>query len=116
MDYCSDLESAIDNVKLQISTNFTDMNFNVMKLPNKSGYSEDYIRAKFKQRTAMTPVEFLNNQRIAHAVRLIEIYSGKITVSRLSTMCGYADSCYFSNIFKKIKGISPKKYASLRNN
>lgn len=55
---------------------------------NKSGYAEDYIRARFKYITGKTPVEFLSKVRISHACVLMDTYKSALTLNEISEKCG----------------------------
>ena len=48
----------------KITENYYDSNINLSHLLKKSGYAEDYVRAKFKKITGKTPTEFLTTIRI----------------------------------------------------
>lgn len=106
----SDIAKAVTEIFTQISEHFTEPNLNVTTLLNKSGYSEDYIRAEFKKATNLTPVQFLSKMRIDHARQLLEIYGQGITVSSVMLACGFEDPIYFSRRFKQFVGCSPEQY------
>lgn len=100
----------LKDIVTQISDNFHDSNIDVCEILNKSGYSEDYIRAQFKAHTGKTPIEFLTEMRIAHARYLIESYKESLQLSEIAEKCGYTDYIYFSRKFKQIMGMAPKEY------
>ena len=93
-----------------ISNHFYDCNLNLNALLKNSGYTEDYIRAKFRENIGKTPTEFLTEIRINHACHLIEIYKNHISLSDIAERCGYTDYAYFSRRFKHITGICPRQY------
>lgn len=94
----------------RITTDFFDSTLDVGELLKKSGYAQDYIRAKFKSFTGKAPIEFLTHVRINHARYLIEIYKSAMTLSEIAEKCGYTDYIYFSRKFKQITGTCPRKY------
>lgn len=94
----------------QISERFTDTDFDVTDALNKSGYAEDYMRSEFKKMTGTSPITYLNELRLRHAVKLLDIYSANISVSELSYACGFTDPVYFSKKFKEFTGMSPLNY------
>ncbi|MFD0714864.1 AraC family transcriptional regulator [Paenibacillus sp. GCM10027626] len=71
--------------------------------------SPNYFRTLFKQATGKTPIEYLTAIRIEKAKQLMQ--EDSYTISQISTMVGYADLHYFSRLFKKLEGLSPKNYA-----
>ena len=75
-----------------------------------SGYSEDYIRARFRQITGKTPHEYLTEIRIDRARFLIDVYGATLPLSEIAVRCGYGDYVYFSKKFKALTGLSPRQY------
>lgn len=106
----SQITAAVKRIVNAISENTCNPNFNIAKELNHSDYAEDYIRAKFKEIYEETPTEFLNRLRIKKACRMIEIYGESISITELSNKVGFSTPAYFSRVFKKITGISPKQY------
>ena len=101
---------AVNEVINQITENFFDCNINLQTILVKSGYAEDYIRARFKRFTGKTPIEFLTHVRINHACYLIDTYKASLSLFEIAEKCGYTDYIYFSRKFKQLIGISPQKY------
>ena len=62
----------------------------------------------FKRATSFTPVEHLNNVRIANAKRLL-IYSS-ISLSEIAYKVGFKSIHYFSRRFKESEGLSPSAF------
>lgn len=67
-----------------------------------------YFSRKFKQITGFAFKEYLNNIRIKEAIALLLETDDSIT--EIALKCGYNDSNYFGDVFKKIKGVSPYQY------
>ena len=108
---CSDLmTSAVRTIVEHITRNFADTKLNPCELLVKSGYAEDYIRAKFKAVTGKTPNEFLTEMRINHAKKLIETFTSSAPLCDIAMLCGYDDYAYFSRKFKAVTGLSPREY------
>lgn len=55
-----------------------------------------------------TPAEFIKNTRLKYACDLLK--STNKSVSKIAILCGIEDYNYFSKIFKKNIGISPREY------
>ncbi len=108
--YDNRLSRAVATIVSQMTERFADPDFNVAEILNQSGYTEDYIRAEFKRQTGVSPVRFLTDIRIEHAVKLFEIYGNIITVSEAAAKCGFCDVVYFSKRFKQIMGESPETF------
>jgi AraC-like DNA-binding protein len=101
---------SIGEIISEISENAFDSQIELSRILTRSGYSEDYIRACFKQITGKTPGEFLTDIRIKHACFLIDIYKGECPLSKIGEQCGYLDYVYFSKRFKAVMGMSPREY------
>lgn len=71
------------------------------------GYHRTHLTKLFKQRTGMTPIEFLTNIRMERAKALL---SKRWTIEQVASSVGYPDALYFSKLFKKRYGLSPTEY------
>ncbi len=72
-----------------------------------------YFSRKFKKVTGLGFNEYLNNVRIKAASAMLT--ETKYSVTEIAYLCGYKDSNYFGDVFKKIKGISPSKYRKINS-
>ncbi|MCH5138339.1 helix-turn-helix transcriptional regulator [Clostridiaceae bacterium UIB06] len=70
--------------------------------------SPSYLSRTFKDTTGYSVIEFFNRMKIHKAEALIVIGDKKI--KEISDSLGFKDEFYFSRLFKKIKGISPKEF------
>ena len=64
--------------------------------------------AKFRRAMGSTVMEYLAFVRLSRAKELLQ--TTDYTMERISEMCGYSSANYFSMIFKKGVGISPREY------
>ena len=53
--------------------------------------------------------EYLRSFRLKHAISLFEL--GLSSVKNVAILSGFSDPLYFSTIFKKYIGISPKDFS-----
>lgn len=70
--------------------------------------SKSYLNAIFKAQTGRSPVEFFIHLKMKEACKLLK--STDMYVYQVSAAMGYTDQYYFSRIFKKVVGMSPKDY------
>lgn len=70
-----------------------------------------WFQRNFKQIVNHTPMQYLLMIRINNAVSLLE--TTDYGLSEISAIVGYEDPLYFSRLFRKIKGISPRDYRKL---
>ena len=77
-------------------------------LADKCGVSKYYLSHMFTEQTGVSVKQYILSLRLSNAKFLLE--STEKSVTEISQMCGYENSMYFSNAFKKYYGLSPKNY------
>lgn len=70
--------------------------------------SSSYLSTSFKKETGQTITDYINRRRISHAKHLLR--STALQVQTVAQQCGILDVHYFSKVFKRIVGITPKQY------
>ncbi len=70
--------------------------------------SAGYLSALFKQETGQTLTEHVNQKRIKHAMQLLK--TTQLQIQTIAQYCGIVDVHYFSKMFKKYVGKTPKEY------
>lgn len=70
--------------------------------------SAGYLSALFKQETGQTLTEHVNQKRIKHAKQLLK--TTNLQIQTIAQYCGIVDVHYFSKLFKKSVGKTPKEY------
>lgn len=83
------------------------------KMAANFGLSYSHFRKIFKEKTGFSPQQFLINERLSYAKRLLS--STDLTIEEISKKCGFQSAFYFSNLFKKKTGYSPGKLKYMRN-
>ncbi|MEG2073135.1 MAG: response regulator [Angelakisella sp.] len=77
-------------------------------LAEKLYYSDRYINQRFQKSLGTTVIEYLNRYRIQKALLLLQ--EDTVPISDIGWACGIGDYKYFSHVFKKYIGCSPKEY------
>lgn len=67
-----------------------------------------YLSALFKKETGQTVTEYVNERRMKAAAHML--HTTKLQVQTVAQHCGISDVNYFSKIFKKYYGITPKQF------
>ena len=85
-----------------------DRNLKLEDLEEELELSKSYINASFKKYTGRAPIDFFINLKMQEACKLLK--STDLYIVEISQKLGYDDPYYFSRIFKKVIGVSPKEY------
>ena len=72
------------------------------------GYAKNYLTAKFKEDTGINIRDYISQQKVEQAKLLLK--STQLPVSDIGDKLGFADSSYFSAVFKKWCGMQPTEY------
>lgn len=75
--------------------------------------SADYLSRVFKKETGMGFRDFITEERMFLAKELLK--EGRLSVARVAYECGYDNFSYFTKVFKKVYGMSPREYTQLPN-
>lgn len=110
-----------------ITENFEKINIECMKIKNyiDSHYSENitldflsnltyvnkfHLVHLFTKEMGISPINYLINKRIDESKNLLS--TTNYSIRDISSIVGFSNSSYFSQMFKKITGISPKDFRS----
>lgn len=86
----------------------------LVELAEKVHANPSYLSRLYKQRTGENLFDAINRMRIEKAKEYIEEQNRKIY--EIAELVGFEDTAYFSRVFKKFTGISPKEYDKERKN
>ncbi|MDO5785839.1 MAG: helix-turn-helix domain-containing protein [Eubacteriales bacterium] len=67
-----------------------------------------YLSTLFKKEMGVSLTDYVNQKRILHAQRLL--VATDLPIKTVANQCGIPDVYYFSRIFKKLSGITPKSF------
>lgn len=98
--------------EMELATQYFNANYNtaisVEDYAASRGMSISWFIRSFKQYTGSTPMQYIVSLRITNAQVLLETTS--YNVKEIGLIVGYDNPLYFSRIFSKQKGMSPKEY------
>ena len=77
-------------------------------LAKKQGISAGYLATVFKRETGKTVSEYVRDRRINHALHLLA--TTNLQIQTVAMHCGIMDVQYFSKLFKKQLGKTPREY------
>lgn len=78
------------------------------KYADISCYGMSQFARSFKDTTGKTPTKYMIDSKISKAKDLLLTTS--LPMNQIASLCGYNDPLYFSRIFKKRVGTSPREY------
>ena len=107
----TDENNSLINKILEITEErFTDSSLSITTIAETLSYNVKYLSHIFKKKMGIGYSEYLRNIRIKYAVSLLEY--GIDSIKNTAYLSGFSDPLYFSTVFKKAVGVSPKEYVS----
>ncbi|MAT90183.1 MAG: AraC family transcriptional regulator [Flavobacteriaceae bacterium] len=88
-------------------------NITIEALSKKACMSESHFHRVFKNELGLSPIDFINEERIKLATSLLKDPSKKI--KEVYVACGFESRSYFNRVFKRKKHVSPGTYQSKAN-
>lgn len=75
-------------------------------------FSRSYLSSLFKNETGSSLFAYINRVRVEKSKVLL--LDESISLLDVAALCGFEDQSYFTKVFKKLVGVSPKRYRSSR--
>ncbi len=101
--YSTPVQKAIICIERDISASIS-----LSSLASMQNISAGYLSTIFKRETGKSVTEYINSKRISHAKKLLE--KTKLQIQTVAQHCGILDVNYFTKVFKKYAGMTPKEY------
>ena len=102
----------VQQLKNDILENYPDCGYDLNLFLNSLPFSAGYLKKVFKKETGLTPLQYLTEKRLENAANNLAMSGGKGNISEIAYQCGFSEPLYFSRLFKRKYGISPRSYAS----
>ena len=109
----SEADRIVHDVAEYISSHYKE-ELSLYLLSRRFSVSESHLSRRFKEVAGIGLNEYVTHVRIMNAERLL--LSGMTSITAVAEECGFNDSNYFSSVFKKIKGITPLRFAKGEEN
>lgn len=111
------LSPIVEKIKSNILNSFPDCNYSLENYLRSLPFNYDYLRKVFQNEMGLTPHGFLTNTRMQTAAKMLaSSYQTEYNISMIAQICGYEEPLYFSRVFKKYFGCSPREYAAISKN
>lgn len=111
-DSCEDLKYGriIQKAREFINANYHDSGISLHTVAAVVSLSPNHFSTIFSQETGETFIEYLTRIRIENAKRLLA--EGNMKTTDIAYAVGYNEAHYFSYIFKKNTGLTPREFKS----
>ena len=76
--------------------------------------SPSYLSSHFKKETGKNLTDYINEKRMEKAALLLQ--TSNLQIQTVAQKCGILDVNYFTKLFKKYKGITPREYREQHKN
>ncbi|SCP97628.1 response regulator transcription factor [Anaerobium acetethylicum] len=100
-------DKIIELVKSYINNHYKEK-LTLSDVANALNFSAGYISSSFKKHTGYNFSDYISFVKIEKAKELIDTH--EYLMYEISEMLGFDNPYYFSKVFKKITGISPREY------
>lgn len=111
-ELCRDKSALGYSANTRKAMNYVQMNINQSLTPNSIaqnvGFSLSYLSRRFKEETGITLSQYINQQRVIVARRLLKYTS--MPIREVAEHCGVFDWNYFTKIFRDEVGCTPTQF------
>ncbi|MGV6861029.1 MAG: AraC family transcriptional regulator [Putridiphycobacter sp.] len=105
-------DTRIGSVIKFIKDHLTEKNMTVDQLAGKAYMSTSHFHKQFKQTLGISPIDYVNSERIKLAKKLISNWQHK-SIGDIAFLCGFNSVSYFNRQFKKHEMMSPSQYRKI---
>ena len=105
------LDHEMDTAVTYFNENY-NRDINIEEYATSKGMSVSWFIRSFKKFTGSTPMQFIVSLRVNNAQVLLE--TTNYSINEISKIVGYDNQLYFSRLFHKLKGFSPREYRKTR--
>lgn len=102
-NYSAPVQKAIIQIDADLSGDL-----GLKALAEAQGINASYLSALFKKETGQTVTDYVSQKRVRQALRLLS--GTRLQVQTIAQHCGIPDVNYFTKIFKKYMGKTPKQF------
>lgn len=100
--------ASLAEIKKQIEKEYLSPEFTVRRLAEGFSYNPKYLSKLFRQEFGLSVTRYVTLLRIQKAAQLLK--SNRFSIGEIAEFCGFSDQFYFSKVFKRHTGLTPKEY------
>ncbi|MBR7142992.1 MAG: AraC family transcriptional regulator [Clostridia bacterium] len=105
------MNTYVESIRNAVIAGFSDPYFSITDVIKKLHLNANYARSLFVKWTGSTPAHFLLEKRMEYAKQLLfSRHLSNYSFQQISFMCGFSDPYYFSRMFRKYTGLSPREW------
>jgi AraC-like DNA-binding protein len=82
--------------------------FTVPELAAQAGLSASHYATLFREQVGRPPIVFFNFLKVQHACQLLA--DSSLRIKEIAHQLGFGDAYYFSRVFTKVMGVSPRQF------
>ena len=101
------ISGIVEQIAQYIEENYHE-EFSLNTLAKRFFVDSSYLSKAFRQQKGENLMSYIARQKVIKAKQFIE--EGNVSLMEISFLVGYDDYNYFSRVFKKITGMSPREY------
>lgn len=101
------IQDIVQKTRSYVDEHYQD-SISLNQLAERFNVADSYLSHMFKEVTGCNLMLYLATIRIQHAKELLSRQD--ISITEVALMVGYDDYSYFSRVFKKLEGCSPRTY------
>lgn len=72
------------------------------------GLNKSYFSTLFKNETGMSMMAYIHSVRVERSK--VMLMDASLGLAEVAALCGFEDQSYFTKIFKRVTGVTPKRY------
>ncbi len=103
-----DRSKIVDAIISIVEAEFNDHELSIVTIGQRLSYHPKYLSHLFKKEMGVGFSEYLRNKRVNYARSLFD--HGIDSIKNVALLSGFNDPLYFSNVFKRVTGLSPTQY------
>lgn len=91
-----------------VNENISNSDYSIEQLSVDAGISRAQLHRKLKDITGVSASDFVRNQRMERAAKLLR--ERKINITQIAYTVGFTNEAHFSTVFRKHFGVPPSEY------
>lgn len=101
-------EQLMERIIKSVNQHLSDSDYGVEVMCEEVGISRAHLHRKMKDLTGIPVSEFIRNVRLEQAARLLK--EQKVNITQVAYSVGFSSLGYFSTVFRKHFGMSPRDF------